>query len=128
MPINALEERQVVASSLWLMRAMAKGNIVMCMTGEWGHFNKKDQKGQTCGLGVILGWRSKKLAIVGLRCIQWHPMDCLSIKTAIQMLERKGDKLNIPPNPFVATCPIKISANILTKRLNHELEVIPKSE
>jgi hypothetical protein len=55
-------------------------------------------------------------------------MDCLSIKTAIQMLERKGDKLNIPPNPFVATCPIKISANILTKRLNHELEVIPKSE
>jgi hypothetical protein len=26
-------------------------------TGEWGHFNKKDERGQTCGLGVIiLGW------------------------------------------------------------------------
>jgi len=30
----------------------------MYMTGEWGHFNKKDERGQTCGLRVIiLGWR-----------------------------------------------------------------------
>jgi hypothetical protein len=50
------------------------------------------------------------------------------IKIVVQMLEREGDKLTIPPNPFVTTGPIKITANILTKRLNHELEVIPKSE
>jgi serine/threonine protein kinase len=71
---------------------------------------------------------AKKLAIVGLWCIQWHPVDRPSIKTVIQMWEGEGDKLTMPPNPFVTTGPVKISANILTKRLNHELEVIPESE
>jgi hypothetical protein len=36
---------------------MGNGKRVDCcmyMTGEWGHFNKKDQRGQTCGLGVIV--------------------------------------------------------------------------
>jgi glutaminase len=55
-------------------------------------------------------------------------VDRPSIKTVVQMLEREEDKLTIPPNPFVATGPIKISANIPTKRVNHELEVIPESE
>ncbi|XP_062173988.1 rust resistance kinase Lr10-like [Alnus glutinosa] len=71
---------------------------------------------------------AKKLAIVGLWCIQWHHVDRPSIKTVVQMLEREEDKLTIPPNPFVATGPIKISANIPTKRVNHELEVILGSE
>jgi hypothetical protein len=30
---------------------------------------------------------AKKLAIVGLWCIQWHPKDCPSIKNVVQMLE-----------------------------------------
>ncbi|KAG7981306.1 hypothetical protein I3843_05G226200 [Carya illinoinensis] len=30
---------------------------------------------------------AKKLAIVGLRCIQWHPMDRPSMKLVVQMLE-----------------------------------------
>jgi len=71
---------------------------------------------------------AKKLAIVGLWCIQWHPVDRPSIKNVIQMLEGEGDKLTMSPNPFAAPGPIKISANIPTKRLNHELEVIPESE
>jgi hypothetical protein len=30
---------------------------------------------------------AKKLAIVGLWCIQWHPIDRPSIKNVVQMLE-----------------------------------------
>jgi hypothetical protein len=48
---------------------------------------------------------AKKLAIVGLWCIQWHPVDRPYIKTVVQMLEREGDKLTIPHNPFVTTGP-----------------------
>jgi hypothetical protein len=71
---------------------------------------------------------AKKLAIVGLWCIQWHPRDRPSIKNVVQMLEGEGDKLTMPPNPFASAGPIKISANIPTKRLNDELEVIPELE
>jgi serine/threonine protein kinase len=71
---------------------------------------------------------AKKLAIVGLWCIHWHPMDRPSIKNVVQMLEGEEDKLTMPPNPFTSVDLIKNSANISTKRLNHELEVIPESE
>jgi serine/threonine protein kinase len=71
---------------------------------------------------------AKKLAIVGLWCIQWHPRDRPSIKNVVQMLEGEGDKLTMPPNPFASVGPIKISANIHTKRLNDELEVILELE
>ncbi|XP_060203834.1 rust resistance kinase Lr10-like [Lycium barbarum] len=41
----------------------------------------------------------KKLAIVGLWCIQWYPADRPSMKVVIQMLE--GEDIPImPPNPF----------------------------
>jgi serine/threonine protein kinase len=69
-----------------------------------------------------------KLAIVGLWCIQWHPMDRPSIKNVVQMLEGEGDKLMMPPNPFASAGPIKTRENMATKRLNNELEVIPESE
>jgi hypothetical protein len=49
------------------------------------------------------------------------------MKAVIQMLEGEVDKLTMPPNPFVPVGPKKINANIPTKRLNHELEVIPES-
>jgi len=70
----------------------------------------------------------KKLAIVGLWCIQWHPIDRPSMKAVVQMLEGKVDKLTMPPNPFVHVGPKKINANIPTKHPNRELEVIPESE
>ncbi|XP_057425768.1 rust resistance kinase Lr10-like [Lotus japonicus] len=43
---------------------------------------------------------AKKLAIVGLWCIQWHPMHRPSMKTVLQMLQGEGDKLKVPTNPF----------------------------
>jgi serine/threonine protein kinase len=71
---------------------------------------------------------AEKLAIVGLWCIQWHPLDRPSMKDVVQKLEGEGDKLIMPPNPFASTGPVKINSNIPTKRLNHELEVIPELE
>jgi glutaminase len=44
------------------------------------------------------------------------------------MLEGENDKLTMPHNPFVSTGPVKINANIPTKHLNRELEVILESE
>nr|XP_011468673.1 PREDICTED: probable receptor-like protein kinase At1g67000 [Fragaria vesca subsp. vesca] len=46
---------------------------------------------------------ARKLAIVGLRCIQWHPVDRPPMKLVVQMLEREGDNLTMPPNPFATT-------------------------
>ncbi|PRQ55487.1 putative glycerophosphodiester phosphodiesterase, protein kinase RLK-Pelle-LRK10L-2 family [Rosa chinensis] len=46
---------------------------------------------------------ARKLAIVGLWCIQWHPIDRPSMKVVVQMLEREGDNLTMPPNPFSST-------------------------
>lgn len=44
---------------------------------------------------------AKKLAIVGLWCIQWQPVNRPSIKTVVQMLESGEEKeLTMPPNPF----------------------------
>ncbi|XP_034203553.1 rust resistance kinase Lr10-like [Prunus dulcis] len=46
---------------------------------------------------------AEKLAIVGLWCVQWHPIDRPPMKNVVQMLEREGDNLAIPPNPFCST-------------------------
>ncbi|BFG34879.1 hypothetical protein CerSpe_211530 [Prunus speciosa] len=46
---------------------------------------------------------ARKLAIVGLWCIQWHPIDRPSMKVVVQMLEREGENLAMPPNPFAST-------------------------
>ncbi|KAE9464154.1 hypothetical protein C3L33_03938, partial [Rhododendron williamsianum] len=48
---------------------------------------------------------AKKLAIVGLQCIQWYPVDRPSMHVVIQMLEGDGDTLIKPPNPFASTNP-----------------------
>jgi serine/threonine protein kinase len=71
---------------------------------------------------------AKKLAIVGLWCIQWHPMNRPSMNDVVKMLEGEGDKLTMPPNPFASAGPVKINTNIPTNYLNHELEVIPESK
>ncbi|KAL4594841.1 hypothetical protein ACB092_12G048200, partial [Castanea dentata] len=67
---------------------------------------------------------AKKLAIVGLWCIQWHPVDRPSMKVVVQMLEGEGDKLTMPPNPFASTSPTKINISMPARRLNQESEVI----
>nr|POF22949.1 putative ring-h2 finger protein atl21a [Quercus suber] len=71
---------------------------------------------------------AKKLAIVGLWCIQWHPVDRPSMKVVVPMLEGEGDKLTMPPNPFASTSPTRINVSMLSRRLNQELEVILESE
>ncbi|MCD7462270.1 hypothetical protein HAX54_048159 [Datura stramonium] len=43
----------------------------------------------------------RKLAIIGLWCIQWNATDRPSIKVVTQMLEGDGNNLNVPP-PFTA--------------------------
>ncbi|KAF7830700.1 rust resistance kinase Lr10-like [Senna tora] len=65
---------------------------------------------------------AKKLAIVGLWCIQWHPVDRPSIKAVIQMLEGEVEQLKVPPSPFDSTSSTNISATIPTRHLNFELE------
>ena len=44
------------------------------------------------------------------------------------MLEGEGDKLTMPPNPFVITGPTKVNVSMLARRLNQELEVILESK
>ncbi|GAU44193.1 hypothetical protein TSUD_373280 [Trifolium subterraneum] len=68
---------------------------------------------------------AKKMAIVGLWCIQWQPMHRPSMKTVLQMLQGEGDKLKVPSNPFGPTNSTnKTSSSTAAKRMNLELEVI----
>ncbi|KAK2635287.1 hypothetical protein Ddye_030079 [Dipteronia dyeriana] len=46
---------------------------------------------------------AKKLAIVGLWCIQWNPADRPSMTMVMQMLEDDLQSLEIPPKPFVSS-------------------------
>jgi serine/threonine protein kinase len=65
----------------------------------------------------------KKLAVIGLWCIQWHPINRPSIKVVLQMLEALEEgNLVVPPNPFISTN-FKI-AEIPTKYSTLELECI----
>lgn len=56
---------------------------------------------------------AKKLAIVGLWCIQWNPVDRPSMKIVVQMLEGKGDRLGTPPNPLSSTAPKRTNTSML---------------
>ena len=70
----------------------------------------------------------KQLAIVGLWCIQWHPVDRPSMKEVVQMLER-GENLTMPPNPFASTGPTRTNGSLQgPRRLNLELESIVELE
>ncbi|CAI9088505.1 OLC1v1022841C1 [Oldenlandia corymbosa var. corymbosa] len=46
---------------------------------------------------------ARKLAKVGLWCIQWSPVDRPSISTVLQLLEGSGETLSLPPNPFTTS-------------------------
>ncbi|CAJ1971931.1 unnamed protein product [Sphenostylis stenocarpa] len=66
---------------------------------------------------------AKKLAIIGLWCIQWQPVNRPSIKSVIHMLETEEEnKLAVPPNPFHSTTSTTVKGP--TSRRPLELEVI----
>ncbi|KAI9073280.1 hypothetical protein K1719_044766 [Acacia pycnantha] len=71
---------------------------------------------------------AKKLAIVGLWCIQWHSINRPSMKTLIQMLEGEVDKLKVPLNPFGFTASTSSSITIPAKHSNSGLDVIHELE
>ena len=72
---------------------------------------------------------AKKLGIVGLWCIQWHPMDRPSMQVVVQMLEGDEDKLPIPPNPFDSeNTSIRIRVSVPTRSLVQALEIIQEVE
>ncbi|KAH7856081.1 hypothetical protein Vadar_032517 [Vaccinium darrowii] len=71
---------------------------------------------------------SKKLAIVGLWCIQWYPIDRPSMHVVIQMLEGDGNTLIRPPNPFASTTPMMVTGQASERRITSELEVIAEFE
>ncbi|KAI8564996.1 hypothetical protein RHMOL_Rhmol03G0226000 [Rhododendron molle] len=71
---------------------------------------------------------AKKLAIIGLWCIQWYPVDRPSMHGVIQMLEGDGDTLIKPPNPFASTNPALATGQASGRPFNSELEVIVESE
>ncbi|RHN77784.1 putative glycerophosphodiester phosphodiesterase, protein kinase RLK-Pelle-LRK10L-2 family [Medicago truncatula] len=70
----------------------------------------------------------KKLATVGLWCIQWHPLHRPTMKSVMQMLQGEGDKLKVPTNPFGPTTTTNKNVNIVAERMNLELEVIEELE
>ncbi|XP_027368005.1 rust resistance kinase Lr10-like [Abrus precatorius] len=69
---------------------------------------------------------ARKLATVGLRCIQWHAMDRPSMQVVVQMLEGDTDRTPIPPNPFASTGSRSKSTNVgvAARQLTQDLEVI----
>ncbi|XP_028772804.1 rust resistance kinase Lr10-like [Neltuma alba] len=71
----------------------------------------------------------KKLGIVGLWCIQWHPVDRPSMQVAVQMLEGEGDKLPIPSNPFNSEgTSTRKRSSVPTRSLMQGLEIIQEVE
>ncbi|RDY09400.1 Rust resistance kinase Lr10, partial [Mucuna pruriens] len=66
---------------------------------------------------------AKKLAIVGLWCIQWNPVDRPSMKTVVQMLKEEGDELIAPPTPFDITPSSRPNILVPARRQNFELEI-----
>ncbi|CAK8570242.1 unnamed protein product [Lathyrus sativus] len=90
---------------------------------EWIHnlFEEKDVQVKIEGEenDIIL----KKLAIVGLWCIQWHAINRPSIKVVLRMLEAlEEENLVVPPNPIHSST-FKV-AEIPTKYSTLELESI----
>nr|KYP72151.1 putative receptor-like protein kinase At5g39020 family [Cajanus cajan] len=71
---------------------------------------------------------AKKLAIVGLWCIQWNPVDRPSMKTVVQMLEGDGEKLIAPPTPFDNTVSSRTNTVVASRHHNFELEIIHEIE
>ncbi|EOY19019.1 Malectin/receptor-like protein kinase family protein, putative [Theobroma cacao] len=70
---------------------------------EWV-YNRLD-KGQELGIDIEDEGHhkiAKKLTIVGLRCIQWYPVDRPSMRSVVQMSEGEADNLTMRSNPFAS--------------------------
>ncbi|PRQ56242.1 putative glycerophosphodiester phosphodiesterase [Rosa chinensis] len=70
---------------------------------------------------------ARRLAIVGLWCIQWHPIDRPSMKGVVHMLEGE-ENITMAPNPFASTGPTGTSASMPARNRNLQLEVIVELE
>ncbi|KAK4277539.1 hypothetical protein QN277_015526 [Acacia crassicarpa] len=71
---------------------------------------------------------AKRLAIVGLWCIQWHAINRPSMNKVVQMLEGDEDnKLEVPPTPFDSSS-INTTMAAPARHLGLELEVIHELE
>ncbi|KAF7816706.1 rust resistance kinase Lr10-like [Senna tora] len=73
---------------------------------------------------------AKKLATVGLWCIQWHAVDRPSMQSVVHMLEGAGDKLPVPPNPFDSNegPSTRKNTSVPQRHLIHGLEIIHEVE
>ncbi|XP_027342773.1 rust resistance kinase Lr10-like [Abrus precatorius] len=109
--INTSQENFQVLYPDWIHNLLEGGGDIHIPIDEEGNF-------------II----AKKLAIVGLWCIQWHPMHRPSMKTVMQMLEGEVDKLEVPRNPFESRTSADTSANVVARRMNFELDVIQELE
>ncbi|CAI0541175.1 unnamed protein product [Linum tenue] len=73
----------------------------------------------------------KKMAIAGLWCIQWNPVDRPPMKLVVQMLEGEVDLLKPPPNP-VSSNPdgggvsVTRTAAMMKSKPLQDLEIIPE--
>ncbi|CAL5206570.1 unnamed protein product [Lathyrus oleraceus] len=63
---------------------------------------------------------AKKLAIAGLWCIQWHPVDRPSMQVVVHMLEGDGGKLSMPPNPFASADPAIMNVSLIGRHFHRE--------
>ncbi|KAL1820315.1 hypothetical protein ACET3Z_015184 [Daucus carota] len=68
---------------------------------------------------------ARKLTIVGLWCIGWHPIDRPSMKVVIQMLEA-DECPAMPPNPF--STPASGNATHAKSLFGERLQVISEAE
>ncbi|XP_028803888.1 rust resistance kinase Lr10-like [Neltuma alba] len=71
---------------------------------------------------------ARKLSIIGLWCIQWHPANRPTMKNVVQMLEGDDEKLIMPPNPFGSSHAIRPRAANGVRRLQPELSTISEIE
>ncbi|PON94167.1 Serine/threonine protein kinase, partial [Trema orientale] len=66
---------------------------------------------------------AKKLAIIGLCCIQWHPIGRPTMKAVVQMLEG-NEEISMPPNPFASTGPSDTNTKMPSRFMALKLEAI----
>lgn len=72
---------------------------------------------------------ARKLAIVGLWCIQWHAVDRPSMQVVVHMLEGEGNKLSVPPNPFDSEgTPTGKTESVPARHMIQALEIIHEVE
>uniref|UniRef100_A0A7N0RBB8 Protein kinase domain-containing protein n=1 Tax=Kalanchoe fedtschenkoi TaxID=63787 RepID=A0A7N0RBB8_KALFE len=71
----------------------------------------------------------KKLAMVGLWCTQWSPVERPSMKGVVQMLEGDGDSLSMPPKPLAsANSQVTKMYSVQARNLNTSLDIISEIE